>query len=250
MSKLHYFAQIDIPFPEARLIIHNPNILQIAYIGQANFYKGCQLLTFSKEKLKEEDKNRLKDFTNFEVLMTMIKDKNIVVTQRKTCMMQVLSLLFPTYKIDFLPSSILLSKKNETTEEIQRFLIDKGNFESFRNIVSKMFCLEDSEGAGSKKYNPGGPQAKALVKKFEERQKILNRMKNANKDSQQISILYRYISILAVGQKKDINELLRYSVYQLFDEFRRFRKKEEYDLYIKAKMAGAKDLEQIQNWMG
>jgi len=47
-----------------------------------------------------------------------------------------------------------------------------------------------------------------------------------------------------------MNKILQYTVYQLFDEFRRFRLKEEYDLYIQAKMAGAKDLEEIENWMG
>jgi hypothetical protein len=46
-----------------------------------------------------------------------------------------------------------------------------------------------------------------------------------------------------------MNELLQYTVYQLFDEFRRFKMKEEYDIYVQAKMAGAKDLDEIENWM-
>jgi hypothetical protein len=54
---------------------------------------------------------------------------------------------------------------------------------------------------------------------------------------------------LAVGERKDMNKLLQYTVYQLFDEFRRFKMKEEYDIYVQAKMAGAKDLDEIENWM-
>ena len=247
MNKLGLFSKIDIPFPEARLIIHNPTVLQISYIGEESFYRGCQVLTFSKDKLNEQDKIRLQGFTNFEVLMTMIKDKSIAVAQRKISMMQVLTLLFPDYQINLLPTSILLSKKQDGSQEIERFLIDKDNFESFSNIVSQMFCLKGEEGKSSR-YNPGGPQARALVAKFEQRRQKLNKLKGIKDEG--ISILYRYVSILAVGQKKDINQLLQYTVYQLFDEFRRFKKKEEYDLYVKAKMAGAKDLEQIQNWMG
>jgi hypothetical protein len=58
-----------------------------------------------------------------------------------------------------------------------------------------------------------------------------------------------YISILAIGLQKDKNVLLQYTVYQLFEEFHRFRMKESFDIYIQAKMAGAKDLEEVDNWM-
>jgi len=74
-------------------------------------------------------------------------------------------------------------------------------------------------------------------------------LKHRGQKEKSVSILSQYISILSVGEKKDMNELLQYTVYQLFDEFRRFKLKEEYDLYVKAKMAGAKDLEEIENWM-
>ncbi len=42
---------------------------------------------------------------------------------------------------------------------------------------------------------------------------------------------------------------MQYTVYQLFDEFERFRMKQDFDVYIQAKMAGAKDLEEVKNWM-
>jgi hypothetical protein len=51
----------------------------------------------------------------------------------------VLTLMFPDYKIGFLPMSIMLSRKTE--EGLESHLIDKDNFQSFKNIVSKMFCL-------------------------------------------------------------------------------------------------------------
>jgi len=51
--------------------------------------------------------------------------------------------------------------------------------------------------------------------------------------------------ILSVGEQKDMNELLKYSVYQLLKEFRRFKLKYNFDMYFQAKMAGAKNLEEI-----
>ena len=46
-----------------------------------------------------------------------------------------------------------------------------------------------------------------------------------------------------------MNVLLQYNLYQLFDEFKRFQLKMNYDIYIQAKMAGAKDLKEVEDWM-
>lgn len=143
--------------------------------------------------------------------------------------------------------SIMLSRKNQQNK-IEQHLIDKDNFDAFKSIIEQMFCLNQATNK-AQKYNPGGPQAKALVQKFKKRQRKLAELKNKNFQDQTISILSKYISILAVGQKKDINQLLQYTVYQLFDEFQRFKLKQNFDIYVSATMAGAKDLEEIQNWM-
>jgi len=46
-----------------------------------------------------------------------------------------------------------------------------------------------------------------------------------------------------------MNDLLRLTVYQLFDEFERFELKQSYDVYFEAKLAGAKDIDEVDNWM-
>ena len=77
----------------------------------------------------------------------------------------------------------------------------------------------------------------------------LAKIKAQQQGGQKITILQRYISILAVGEQKDINALMQYNVYQLFDEFTRFSLREQSDFYLEAKMAGAKDLQEVDNWM-
>ena len=47
-----------------------------------------------------------------------------------------------------------------------------------------------------------------------------------------------------------MNELMNYTIYQIKDEFKRFQLKQGYDIYLKAKLAGAQDLEEVENWMG
>ena len=39
----------DIPFPEAKVTIHQPTLKEIAYIGEEAFFLGCGFLNFSKK---------------------------------------------------------------------------------------------------------------------------------------------------------------------------------------------------------
>lgn len=242
INRLLLLSKNDIPFQEAQAVIHNPTLKEIAFLGEDIFFIGCEYLNFSKQNLKEQDKVRLKDFTDFEILMTIMKNNDIVIQQGKEAMEMVLELLFPGYSVSFLPMSIMLSKGEE------RFLLDKQNFDVFRNIVSQMFCLKKTK-SGAHKYNPGGVQAMELVKKFEERDRKLAKLKRQGKQDQGITIFSQYISILSVGLKKDMNELLQYTVYQLFEQLQRFKMKQNFDMYFQAKMAGARDLQDVENWM-
>ena len=106
-----------------------------------------------------------------------------------------------------------------------------------------MFCLKRG---GSDDFNPNGDLSKKIADKLKQRQKKLAEQKSG---SQKVAILSRYVSILAVGQKKDMNSLLGYTVFQLFDEYRRFELKLQADIYLKATLAGAKDLKEVEDWM-
>ena len=96
-------------------------------------------------------------------------------------------------------------------------------------------------------FNPSGDLARKIAQKIEEGRRKAAQSKGAA--SQKVALLSRYISILAVGECKDMNTLLNYTIYQLFDEFQRFELKCQHDMYIKAKLAGAKDVKEVDNWM-
>jgi hypothetical protein len=227
----------DIPFPEARLVIHQPTIKEIAYIGEEAFFNGCEFLKFTKNNLPEEDRSRLENITNFEILMSIMKEKNPVSLRNKTCVQMILSLLFPTYEIqlDFIGMQIKFTKGEES------FSINKQNFETFKSILDDIFCL----GGSKSDYNPSGEMARKIAEKLRARQQKLAQAKG----NQKVAILSRYVSILAVGENKDMNQLFQYTVYQLFDEFGRYQLKIQSDLYIDAQLAGAKGSDEVEDWM-
>ena len=125
--------------------------------------------------------------------------------------------------------------------EGESHFINDENFEDFKKIFNQMFSFKKDE---TQDYNPKGDLANQIAEKLRARHQKLAETKNENK---KIDILSRYVSILAVGEQKDINSLLQYTVYQLFDEFERYQLKLGYDIYIEAKMAGAKDLKEVED---
>lgn len=228
----------DLPFPEARLTIHQPRLREIAYITEQNFWLGCQLLKFDKQSLPDEDKNELLNISNFNIIMVMIHEKNVESQQARINVLSILALLFPTSEITLNKKVIQL--KNHQTGEVSE--INQENFDAFKAILIDMFCLIDK----GKQYNPSGELAKKIVNKLKRGQEKKAKLAPAQ---QKVAILSRYISILAVGQQKNINELMDYTVYQLMDEFNRYELKLHYDTWQRYKIAGATGMEDPEDWL-
>lgn len=238
LNDLLLLSGIDIPFQQAQINIHQPTIKEISFIGEEAFFIGCELLNFSKDILVIEDKINLENKTNFEVFMSIMKDKSLTAQKGKASALMVLTLMFPGYEIYIQENCISLVKEDNIHN------INNQNFEDFKKIIVAMFCLK--ERITDSDYNPAGKKARELAEKMRKgRQKAAASKGEAKK----IDLLSRYISILSVGENKCLNTLLDYTVYQLFDEFNRFELKQKYDIYVQAKMAGAKDLEEVDNWM-
>ncbi len=230
----------DIPIEEVHLLLHPPTIKEISYIGEEAFFSGCEFLKFNKNKLNTEDRNRLENTSNFEILMSIMREKNPSVQKTKIEATMVLALLFPTYEIQIDEINMIIKFKQENNE----FYLNKDNYDYFIKVLNEVLCLDG--GANDSDYNPSGSLASQIADKLRDRH---NKLAARNKDNQKVAILSRYISILAVGENKDMNSLLNYTIYQLFDEFKRFQLKLAWDIHIKAQLAGAKDLEDVDDWM-
>ena len=244
INELTLLSGNDIPFAAAGVTIHPPTIKEIGYIGEETFFTGCELINFSKDILDDKDKTRLEHLTNFEVLMSIMNDNNIALRKQKNCFLLVLTLLFPNYQIHLNVDSIELTLIDKNDFLVERAYLTKENYEEFKKVIKEIFCL--SKGS-SDDYNPAGDLSRKIAEKLKERQRKLAKQKGEKQDK--IAIFSRYISILAVGQQKDMNSLMQYTVYQLFDEYQRFELKMQSDWYLQARLAGAKDLKEVEDWM-
>ena len=53
LDELLLLSGNDIPFPIARLTIHQPRLKEIAYITEERFWPGCEYLKFDKDFLED-----------------------------------------------------------------------------------------------------------------------------------------------------------------------------------------------------
>ena len=241
IGELQLLSGNDIPFPEAQLSIHQPTLKEIAYIGEEKFFLGCELLNFTKKSLKSKDRVNLENQTDFDIIIATITENTLESKKSQMNVLLVFTLLFPNYsfEIDKINYQIILINGDEIK------VINKKNYPYLQEIIACIFCLQKNK---EEAYNPSGLLSQKIADKLKEGQKKRAEMGKTDAP-QKISILSRYVSILAVGEQKDINILMNYTVFQLFDEWERYNLKLKYDMYIKARLAGAKDLKEEENWM-
>ena len=225
---------VDLPIPEIQITIHQPTIKEISLIGEHDFFMGIQILCINKNmyNLSEEI---LANTSNFQIFMAVINETSA--SDKKEAVLQVLSLLFPNYKVIFTPRSMLLNSGDVSV------IIDEGNFESLQKLLIQQFCLS---GSGQEQFNPANDKAKAIAQKLmKSRQKIAEMKAKENSGS----MFGQYLSVLTIGTSLTLKDAMELTMYQLYDLIERYSLYINWDIDIRSRMAGAKGDKPIENWM-
>ncbi len=234
--RLALMTGVDIPIPECQLTLHQPRIKEISMMGETEFFIGAQCLCIDKHAYIQ-DETLLSQTTNFQIMMTVLDAKENA--DKKVIVQQLLTILFPTYKIMFTPRSLMFNHEGEN------IIIDEDNFESLQAIFQQVFCLADS---GQESFNPGNEAAKKIADKLmRARQRVAQEKQKAAGDG---SIFTQYLSMLTVGlQSMSLEDLISLTMYQLYDLVERFMLFTNWDLDIKQRLAGGKPDSSPDNWM-
>ena len=234
--RLALIAGTDIPIPECKAVIHQPSIKEIAYLGEQIFFTGVQCLCIQKTMVIDNP-DLLKEMTNFKVFMTLMNDKGG--RDKKNDVIDVCTLLFPSYKLSFTPRALFFNKAD------QNFIIDEENFEFLQEKLEMMFCLRDTDQAS---FNPQDPLAKQIADKLMRARERVAQQKSTGESGG--STFSQYISILTVGlESMSIHDLLNCTVYQLYDLVERFMLYTNWDIDVRSRLAGGKPDSQPENWM-
>ena len=235
-KRLALMCGTDIPIPECQIIIHQPRLKEISYIGETDFFTGIQYLCLNKSMFVK-DESALEDISNFQIFMTIMSEKETI--EKKKAVQQVFTLIFPDYKVFLTPRSITISQGQET------FLIDENNFEYLQAALSDICCLKTGP-MDQQPFNPHDAKAREIAEKLMRgRQRVA-----AQKGETNVSIFTQYLSILTVGlgsmSLKDLSDL---TMYQLYDLVERYMLYVNWDMDVRCRLAGGKPDSQPDNWM-
>lgn len=233
--RLALMAGTDIPVPECQLIVHQPTITEISFVGEENFFIGVQTLCLNKTMFIQ-DESVLEQVNNFQIFMTVINDKSTA--DKKEAVKQVLKLILPKYQVMMTPKSIVVN------EEGASHMIDEDNFEAFQEALKLIFCAKTGP-MNQQAFNPANAKAKEIADKLMRgRQRVAQQKGELN-----VSVFSQYLSILTIGLHIPITELLKTTMFQLYDLMERYTLYINWDIDIRSRLAGGKPENQPDNWM-
>ena len=234
--RLALMAGSDIPIPECKLVLHQPSIKDISFMGEELFFKDVQTVSLYKSMFAQ-DKDVLDKLNNFQIFMMVINDKETA--DKKEAVQQLFLLTFPKYKVMFSPRSLIFQLENEM------LTIDESNFDFLQNAMRLIFCAKDGP-MDQQAFNPANSKAKEIADKLMRgRQRVAEQNGAANS-----SVFSQYLSILTIGlSSMGLPDLLNLTMYQLYDLFERYMLYTNWDIDIRSRLAGAKPDSQPDNWM-
>lgn len=235
-TRLALMCGSDIPVPECQLIIHQPRIREISFIGEQDFFAGAQCICLNKKML--QDNLPLEDTSNFQIFMKIMAEKETA--EKKFAVQQLFTLLFPTQSIIFTPRSLLVKS------EEGMITIDDNNFSFLQEAVAQICCLK-SGPMDQQVFNPADEQAKAIADKLMRGRARVAAQKGSQNN---VSLFSQYISTLTVGlSSMSIKDVMDLTVYQLYDLVERYMLYINWDIDMRSRLAGAKPDSPAENWM-
>ncbi len=234
-TRLAMICGTELPVPDCQLVLHQPRLEEISFIGEHDFFIGVQTLCLHKTMFIE-DKFLLMTTTNFQIFMMIMSEKEA--KDKKDAVKQVLTLLLPEYQVLFTPKSLVFKKDDITV------IIDENNFEAFQKVLRDIFCMSDGP-MDQQTFNPANSKAKEIADKI-----MAGRKKAAElKGTSNVSVFSQYISMLTIGLHISMLELKKLTMFQLYDLVERFMLYVNWDIDLRSRLAGAKPDEHPENWM-
>lgn len=165
--------------------------------------------------------------------------------EKKNMIKKAFSLFFPTLNMGMTPNSIFLIDSS-TGQQVAN--IDSNNFNIFQELIGQICCVNSLFHKDQVVYNPAGKRAQEIANKIYKGRKKKEKMQE-NKSSKQ-SLFSSYVSILTVGlNSMSLSDCLNLTIYQIFDLIDRYSLYLNWDIDLRARLAGATPKSETENWM-
>ena len=216
-----------LPVLDANIFVTQPKIKDIVLFGEDEFLIAVQMLV-SIEQFAEQVKqgnSELNIISDFQLLLIMVTEDPTI----KKMILDLFSLIFPNYNVEFTDNTIDFS----IVEEEHKFIVGRihpFNFENLQMILNDAF-IPQGDNEREPDYNPANDMASKIAEKIKRGREKVHAQKAAVEGDH--SIYADYCSTLSIGMHMDIGIFFNYTPFQLYDAYRRFFSKEQSDFYMR-----------------
>lgn len=227
----------DILIKELNLILNQPYLIDIAKMGQDRYLDALATINFDREQLIGDlTQEEVEKISNFLWIMLLLKTKK----EKQYNLVLFLQIIFKEYDVEIDLENFWIILKNRNNEKNTVKITDL-NFNILKSYINYV-CYSNKKSKSS--YNTQSKVAERIAKKLEEGRNKINSMKNKD----QKSVFCNAISSLADGLKLPLKIVYNeFTVYQFYNQLKRYQKHEEYEQLMKALLAGAKDIK-LESW--
>lgn len=235
-----YLTGTDIVIKSCNIVIHQPSVKEILQTGEDDFLLIVQLLTKTQDFFNDvrEGNPELALLSDFQLLLVIYSND----IKMKIKINTFFDLVFPLYEVEITENSIDFLEKESAHIKGR---INPFNFSDFQEVLEHLFIPYSQK---KEEYNPVNETAAKIAQKIKEGQ-----AKRAQQQKKTTQSLYgSFASILSIGLRIDLKNILDYTPFQLFDSFMRFERKQAEEQYIRLStipFADSSKLDQPDSWV-
>lgn len=238
-----YLSGCPVRVEEANLVMTQPTVKQILNSGEDEFFYAVHILGRTDRFLRQarEGNPELARYGDFQLLLVVLQEE----AKSRRLVDNFFELVLPDYKVSLTDNTMDFYMDDRMRGRITPF-----SFEPFQRTVTELFISHAKTGDEEEEFNPANDQAAEIAKLLNEAREKRKRM--ASKGNGDVAtMLGTYASVLSIGLGIDINVLLDYTPFQLYDAFTRYFRKNASDMYMRLAMqpfADTSKLEEPEQW--
>lgn len=223
-----------------------PTLGEISDIGYTNFQQNLQLLLLTLDDM-------INMINDFEMQATLKANRH----QYKTFDLYMISddlrrLVIDSFRFLFRTEDIIIDDEDFGDIKIVidgKYVIDRNNFDEITKIIKMQnnptISSSDEE---EDDYKPSNELARSIAEKLKKGKEIVKKSKaiDSDSDGEGITIVDMISSVTAMSNSVNKLNVWDYTVYQLYEEFARLSKIDNYRLQIQASMWSSEI--EIEHW--
>lgn len=215
---------------------------EVAEIGYSEFQGKINIMLLTLDDM-------INSIDDFELSATLkanrheykVFDMYIASPEMSDVLIDSLSMIFRTNEIYL--------RRNDSGDFIitidEKYHINRDNFDEISKVV-EIQNNPDFSGEGEDDYNPANEVARSIAEKIREGKKKANESKAMESGGEGINLADMISAVSAMSNSINKLNIWDLTIYQLYDEFARISKIDNYRLQIQASMWGS-DME-IEHW--